>query len=69
MVRGLNQMPPTSTNRIDHRGAELVAEWIRHLNTQPKLAATERRLPIAEQERRFLAAERERQFHNRRTPE
>ena len=39
IVRGLNQMPPTSTNRIDERGAELVAEWIRHLGTEPKLAA------------------------------
>ena len=39
MVRGLNQMPPTSTNRIDKRGAELVADWIRHLGTESKLAA------------------------------
>ncbi|MCY3774897.1 MAG: PQQ-dependent sugar dehydrogenase [Candidatus Aminicenantes bacterium] len=39
MVRGLNQMPPTSTNRIDQRGAELVADWIRHLGTESKLAA------------------------------
>ena len=68
LVRGLNQMPPTSTNRIDERGAELVAEWIRHLGTRPKLAATERRFPIAEQ-RRFLAADQERRFPNRRTPE
>ena len=69
MVRGLNQMPPTSTNRIDERGAELVAEWIRHLGTQPKLAAMEPRFPTAEQEPRFLAAEQERRFPNRRTPE
>ena len=59
MVRGLNQMPPTSTNRIDQRGAELVAEWIRQLGTESKLAAktlggatfsrpVERRLPAAE---------------------
>lgn len=39
MVRGLNQMPPTSTNRIDHRGADLIAEWIRHLGTESNLAA------------------------------
>ncbi|MDE2924926.1 MAG: PQQ-dependent sugar dehydrogenase [Acidobacteriota bacterium] len=59
LVRGLNQMPPTSTNRIDQRGAELVAEWIRNLETESKLAAkapegatfsrpVERRLPAAE---------------------
>ena len=39
IVRGLNQMPPTSTNRIDQRGAELVAEWIRSLETESNLAA------------------------------
>ena len=39
LVRGLNQMPPTSTNRIDQRGAELVAEWIRSLETESNLAA------------------------------
>ena len=39
IVRGLNQMPPTSTNRIDERGAELVAEWIRHLGNESKLTA------------------------------
>ena len=38
-VRGLNQMPPTSTNQIDHRGANLIADWIRHLGPNPKLTA------------------------------
>ena len=38
-VRGLNQMPPTSTNQIDHRGAKLIADWIRHLGPNPKLTA------------------------------
>jgi uncharacterized repeat protein (TIGR03806 family) len=29
--RGTHQMPPTSTNRVDARGAALLAEWIRSL--------------------------------------
>ncbi len=29
--RGLNQMPPTSTNRVDERGAKLISDWISQL--------------------------------------
>ena len=29
--RGLGQMPPTSTNRIDQAGAKLLREWINQL--------------------------------------
>jgi len=35
--RGLGQMPPTSTNRIDRAGAKLLREWISQL--QPPEAA------------------------------
>ncbi len=29
--RGLHQMPPTSTNRVDERGAKLISDWISQL--------------------------------------
>ena len=58
-------MPPTSTNRIDERGAELVADWIRHLGDRVQarrivgtlMNPVERRFPIAERERRFPIAD------------
>ena len=31
--RGEHQMPPTSTNQVDKRGAALIAEWIRGLDS------------------------------------
>lgn len=31
--RGASQMPPSSTNIVDERGAELIADWIRSLKT------------------------------------
>ena len=37
-VRGLNQMPPMSTNRVDARGAELLSEWISQLETKSDFA-------------------------------
>ena len=34
----MNQMPPMSTNRVDARGAELLSEWIKQLETKSDLA-------------------------------
>ena len=42
IVRGINQMPPTSTNRVDERGAKLLFDWIRALKMNDTLAASER---------------------------
>jgi hypothetical protein len=39
-TRGVNQMPPTSTNLVDTRGAKLLMEWIRRL---PRSTASEAR--------------------------
>ena len=39
-VRGINQMPPTSTNRVDEQGAKLLFDWIRALKVSEKLAAS-----------------------------
>ena len=39
IVRGLNQMPPTSTNRIDQEGGALLAEWINQLETEVALTS------------------------------
>ncbi len=36
--RGLNQMPPTSTNLVDVQGAKLLSEWISQLKPESKLA-------------------------------
>ena len=38
-VRGTNQMPPTSTNRVDERGAQLLFDWIKQLDAKPSPAA------------------------------
>ena len=38
-VRGVNQMPPTSTNRVDEEGAKLLFEWIRGLEVGETVAA------------------------------
>ena len=40
-VRGVNQMPPTSTNRVDEQGAKLLFDWIRALKVSEKLAASQ----------------------------
>ncbi len=37
--RGLNQMPPTSTNQVDARGAKLLSEWISQLEIESELAS------------------------------
>ena len=34
VVRGTNQMPPTSTNRVDERGAQLLFDWIKQLEAK-----------------------------------
>jgi hypothetical protein len=33
--RGASQMPPSSTNIVDQRGAQLIADWIRSLDNRP----------------------------------
>jgi uncharacterized repeat protein (TIGR03806 family) len=38
VVRGTNQMPPTSTNRVDERGAQLLFDWIKQLEAKPAAA-------------------------------
>ena len=38
-ARGLNQMPPMSTNQVDARGATLLSEWISQLETESDLAS------------------------------
>ena len=40
-VRGINQMPPTSTNRVDEQGAKLLFDWIRALKVKEELAASQ----------------------------
>ena len=38
-ARGMNQMPPTSSNRVDERGAQLLFDWIKQLEVKAASAA------------------------------
>ncbi len=38
-ARGMNQMPPTSSNRVDERGAQLLFDWTKQLEVKAASAA------------------------------